>query len=80
MGWASANSIFDTTARALLDQDVDAQAVTRVLAALILELRDMDWDTLDESIDRFGDHPSIMAAFHEAVPDYFEDDDAEDES
>lgn len=74
MGWASANPIFDRTAARLLAHGVDDDVVTDVLAELIDALRDGDWDTLNESLERFIDRPAVVAAFRRAGPDYlFED-------
>ena len=63
MGWANANSIFERTAQELLNKQLPDQIVTDVLAVLIDELYDHDWDTEDESKDVFRDRPAVMAAF-----------------
>ena len=75
MGWATANHIFDRTAEELIKNHVEPEKVTNVLAVLIEELCDGDWDTLNESIDQFTDTPSVMAAFYRAAPDWLGDDD-----
>lgn len=75
MGWNSANPIFDETARAVLNANIGSEKTTDILTVLIDQLRDGDWDTLDESINEFRDEPAVIAAFRLAVPDYFEEDD-----
>jgi hypothetical protein len=73
MGWASANPIFDRTATVLLASGAEDRIVTETLSALIGELMDGDWDTLDESIDEFKNKPSVMAAFRLAAPSWYEE-------
>lgn len=63
MGWNSANQIFDPVAQALVDHHVPDDVVTTVCTALIRELQNNDWDTEDESLEQFADHPAIVAAF-----------------
>lgn len=63
MGWSSANDIFDPVARTFIKCDLPDDMKTRVLAVLIKALQDGDWDTEDESLDRFKDDPAIVAAF-----------------
>jgi hypothetical protein len=77
MGWASASPIFDAVAQKLIDHSAPEHVVTDVCAALIQELCDGDWDTLDESINRFRDSSAVMAAFRQAAPDWFDPDDEE---
>ena len=74
MGWASANHIFDRTAEALIATEAAEHIVRDTLAALIAELREGDWDTLDESIERFGNEPAVLVAFRQGAPEWFEDD------
>ena len=73
MGWASGGRIFDRVARKLIEARVPDDAVTAVCVDLIEELTDGDWDTLDESIEQFEDHPAIMEAFRQAAPDWIDD-------
>jgi hypothetical protein len=64
MGWGSAGlRIFDPTARILLDAGVDPKVTEDHLADLIRTLREEDWDTEHDSLDRFADHPAVVAAF-----------------
>jgi hypothetical protein len=74
MGWASAGQIFDPVAQALVDADAPDETITTVCAALIRQLMEGDWDTLDESIGVFGDQPAVMAAFAKEAPDWMPDD------
>ncbi len=65
MGWASASNIFDRVAQALVDLNADDDTKKRVLGPLIDELTDGDWDTCDESAERFADDPIIVELFAE---------------
>lgn len=72
MGWSSANSIFDETARAFIKQ-VEAgkcapEAATDILVCLIKELHAGDWDTDDESYAEFHDYAWIAEAFERIEP------------
>ncbi len=63
MGWASANSIFDNVATSLVDANASPELKRSTLGRLIGILQQEDWDTEDESLDRFKDDPAIVAAF-----------------
>lgn len=63
MGWASAGSIFDPIAQALIELNATDEMKRRVLGRLIDVLSDGDWDTQDESMDAFRDDPTIIALF-----------------
>lgn len=65
MGWSSANDIFDPVARALTEAGVSDQTKRKVLGDLINGLQDNDWDTEDESLEKFLNDPAIIAAFHD---------------
>lgn len=65
MGWGSAGDIFDPVAQALVDLGASEDVKRRVLGPLIDKLRDEDWDTCDESAERFVDDPVIVALFAE---------------
>jgi hypothetical protein len=65
MGWASANSIFDPVAQAMIELNASDEMKIRVLAALIGPLRDGDWDTADVSLDAFRDDPAVVEAFRQ---------------
>lgn len=67
MGWSSAGGIFDPICTAMVE-GVESKAVTeewatKTLTALIASLQDGDWDTEDESLTDFAEHPFIVAAF-----------------
>lgn len=67
MGWSSAGDIFDPVC-ALIVKGVEGKAIaeaeaTKVLTVLIGKLQDGDWDTEDESLALFTDHPFVVAAF-----------------
>ncbi len=63
MGWADGNGVFDPVAQALFAGDLAAEVRIRVLVKLIGGLQDSGWDTEDESLARFSDHPEVVEAF-----------------
>jgi hypothetical protein len=63
MGWASADSIFDPVAAALIEAGATDDLKRKTLGRLISSLQENDWDTEDESLERFKDDPAIVAAF-----------------
>lgn len=63
MGWASAGSIFDPVAQALIDSEVPDDKQTTILTVLIKALQGGDWDTEGESLGEFAGHPAVVAAF-----------------
>lgn len=63
MGWSGANSIFDPVAQALIDLGATDEVKTTVLGPLIEGLQEGDWDTEDESLEKFRRDPAIVAAF-----------------
>jgi hypothetical protein len=63
MGWSSANSIFDPVAQALIDAGATPEVKRKVLGDLINGLQEGDWDTEDESLERFRTDPAIVQAF-----------------
>lgn len=65
MGWASAGDIFDPVAQALIDVGASDEIKTRTCSALIKALQSRDWDTENESLSKFANDPSIVAAFRE---------------
>lgn len=66
MGWSSGGSrVFDPVARALIEAGASDDLKRRTLGPLIDELRDLDWDTQDESLEEFRDDPVIVALFRE---------------
>lgn len=65
MGWASAGEIFDPVAQAMIDLGATAEMTTKVLSTLIAQLQEGDWDTEDESLGEFQDHPAIVEAFRQ---------------
>jgi hypothetical protein len=63
MGWASANPIFDETARKMIELKAGDGIMTEVLSVLIHELQMGDWDTECESLGEFQEYPAIVEAF-----------------
>lgn len=77
MGWNTANDIFDPVAQTVIDSYMSHDDALRILVGLIRNLQDQDWDTEDESLERFMAWPVIVEAFAKCgVPnreDYDED-------
>lgn len=63
MGWASGDLVFDPVAQTLLNLAAPPEITEAVCTALIGPLRDRGWDTEEESLGAFADHPAIVAAF-----------------
>ena len=63
MGWNSANPIFDNVAGSLIEANASDELKRSTLGRLIGSLQEGDWDTEDESLERFKDDPAIVAAF-----------------
>lgn len=66
MGWGSAGQIFDPVARALIDSGATDKVLGSTCYVLAKQLTDGDWDTVDESIDAFRDHPIVVDALRRA--------------
>jgi hypothetical protein len=64
MGWGSGGQVFDTVADALIDAQAQVpfsdELFGLVLGPLFRSLRDADWDTVDESVERFRDFPLVL--------------------
>lgn len=63
MGWASGGDIFDTVARSLIDARASNHVKREVLGPLVDKLQDGDWDTEDESLEKFRADPVIVQVF-----------------
>lgn len=64
MGWGSAGiKIFDPVARALINAGTAEAEREEVLAGLIPALQAEDWDTEQDSLDRFLNDPPTVRAF-----------------
>ncbi|TDD77720.1 hypothetical protein [Actinomadura rubrisoli] len=63
MGWASGGAIFDRVADALIASRANDDLLRSTLGPLIDELRNGDWDTEDESLERFARVPVIVQLF-----------------
>jgi len=63
MGWASAGGIFDTVADGLIEANAADDIKEKVLGTLCTALQDEDWDTEDESLERYADDPVIVRVF-----------------
>ena len=65
MGWAAGSEVFNRVARDLINIRATEWAKRQVLGNLINELRDMGWDTIDESLYEFRNDPVIAGLFKE---------------
>ncbi len=63
MGWSSTNDMFDLVAQTLSDLKATPDTKREVLGMMIKRLRDMDWDTCDESLEKFANDPAVVQAF-----------------
>lgn len=70
MGWASASDIFDPVAKVTIEAtnagDMREGVAVYILGTLAKKLSDGDWDTWDESLQEFDNHPVVVRAFREA--------------
>lgn len=68
MGWDSGNEIFDPVCDEIVRQTEASTGMYpddafRILAILIKEMQRGDWDTEDESLDRYLNRPYVVKAF-----------------
>ena len=68
MGWNRGNEIFDPVCEEIIRQVEKADGLypddaSRILSILISEMQNADWDTEDESLDRFKDYNYVVKAF-----------------
>ncbi len=75
MGYASGGEIFDRVADKLVELKAPEELTIEVCAVLTEALRDMDWDTVDESVDRFLAHSAVIAGIRKGAPEWFGNDD-----
>lgn len=71
MGWAGAGDIFDPVCEELQKSHLWPETRKQILVILIKTLQDGEWDTEDESLERFQDDDVVVAAFREACPEMF---------
>lgn len=65
MGWASAGDIFNPVCEKLQVAHLWDSTRKDILVTLISALQEGDWDTEDESLEKFEDDPIVVAAFRE---------------
>jgi hypothetical protein len=72
MGWASASGIFDTVADALIEANASYNVAFTACSKLIGELQSNDWDTEDESLERYTRMPgsAVRSAIVQAFADH----------
>lgn len=63
MGWASGGAIFDPICEALQNAHMDPVSREKVLVICIKAFQDGDWDTEEESLERFRKDPLVVRAF-----------------
>ncbi len=79
MGWGSAGRIFDPLAKTMIRmvdaEKMEAEEAIQLLTILADELRDGDWDTIDESVEAANSHPVVMEALKRTgwEPEEYED-------
>lgn len=78
MGWNSGNEVFDPVAEMVRFTGIPDDAKRLILGTLIRVLQDLDWDTEDESLERFRDDPGIVEAFRRAGVPGDDDEDYEE--
>lgn len=66
MGWASGGDVFDPVARTMImlvkGNHMLEDTAFETLVTLARALRQSDWDTEDESAERFADHSFVLNA------------------
>ena len=70
MGWSSGNDVFDPVCELIIklvdkNDGIYADDAREILSELIENLQGEDWDTEDESLDKFKDHWYVVKAFEE---------------
>jgi polyhydroxyalkanoate synthesis regulator phasin len=67
MGWSTGNLIFDPLAETIMSGvnkgDLDIENARIIIERLIEQLQERDWDTEDESLEKFKHIPWIVEAF-----------------
>lgn len=63
VGWASAGTIFDNMARALIAANASEDIKRQALGQLIDDLQEGDWDTEHESLEQFQRDAVIVDLF-----------------
>lgn len=64
MGWSDTpNDVFDGTVQLLLDNEVEAARVTATCSSLIRTFLSSDWDTAEDSLEKWAARPEVVAAF-----------------
>jgi hypothetical protein len=65
MGWGSAGRYFEIVADTLVEAEASDEIKYAVCLDLIESLLADDWDTWDESVEKYRDQPSILDAFRD---------------
>lgn len=74
MGWNTANEIFDPVCAKLQHSHLWDSTRKDILVTLIQTLQDGDWDTEDESLERFKDDAIVVRAFGQCGVHLYEKD------
>lgn len=75
MGWASGGEIFNVVADGLIKAGASDDIKRSVLSSVCDALQENDWDTEDESLERYKDDPVIVQVFadHDVTTDYWDE-------
>lgn len=76
MGWASGSALFSDLIDSLIEADVSDEQRKIVYDLMYDAFRDMDWDTVDESMEK---DPVFDKVVREKEPDWFADEDETEE-
>lgn len=63
MGMSSGSDLFDSVATLILSIQMSDEDRVTLMTKLIDELRNLDWDTYDESMYTFSDNELVIEAF-----------------
>lgn len=69
MGWSSGADVFDTVIDSFIEENISRKIKLKIIVSLIESLEDQDWDCQLES--SYIHDSTVMAAFKEVHPDWF---------
>lgn len=78
MGWCSGTEIFDDVLDEILDSGLSVDTQSRIVRLLADALENHDWDC--QSGSRHYDHMIVQNVMRDIHPDWFDDEDEDDES
>lgn len=72
MGWSSGSDVFDHVVSSFIESNISRKIKLEIIVSLIESLEDQDWDCQLES--KYITDSTVMAAFKEVHPDWFNED------